>query len=166
MNIYFIYMINSKIRFYLHLFFDENRKIWSFQTISHPDFVQLAQIFVLDCHGVVCKKHIKPYLVEHHLTAHALAYWIMDNGGRSSYSKDYERKGFSLNTHSFPKNQVEMLIQGLQKRYGLDCWLKMNKNKWIIVISGYDHKKIMELIKPYIIPSMYHKIPGVNELMT
>lgn len=43
----------------------------------------------------------------------------------------------------------------------------MNKNKWIIVISGHDHTKMMNLIRKWIIPSMYHKIPGLqNELMT
>lgn len=146
--------------------YDKKRNMWSFQTISHIDFNKLADIFVLDSQKNLCKKHIKPYFVEQYLTPRALAYWIMDDGGKSSYNKDYQRKGFALNTHSFPKNQVEILRQGLETRYGLNCWLKSNKNKWIIVISGNDHKKMMDLISEFIIPSMYHKIPGLTELMT
>lgn len=38
-------------------------------------------------------------------------------------------------THSFTKQEVEWLAGGLGARYGLNCWLKPNKNKWIIVIS-------------------------------
>ena len=140
--------------------FNEKRNMWSFQTISHNDFTELANIFYLDSQGNRCKKHIKPFFVEHYLTPMSLAYWIMDDGGRSCYNQDYPRKGIALNTHGFSKQQVEILCQGLQNRYGFHCWLKLNKNKWIIVISGHDHSKIMKKIEKFIIPSMYHKIPG------
>lgn len=143
-------------------FFDEKRKMLNFQTISHKDFKKLAEIFVLNDQEKLCKKHIKPLFVENYLTPRAFAYWIMDDGGRSSYNIDYERKGFALNTHGFPKDQVEILCQGLKTRYDLNCWLKPNKNKWIIVISGHDHEKMKNLIGEFLIPSMFHKIPGFS----
>ena len=135
--------------------------MWSFQTISHSDFRELAEIFVLDSFGNQCKKHVKPDLIENFLTPRGLAYWIMDDGGRSSYNKDFQRKGFALNTHGFSKSEVEMLRQGLENRYGLNCWLRPNKTKWVIVISGHDFHKMMNLIGDFLIPSMYHKIPGL-----
>lgn len=141
-------------------YFDEKRNMWSFQTISHDNFNQLAKIFVLDSQKNPCKKHIKPHFVEKFLTSRALAYWIMDDGGTSNYNKNYERKG--LCTHGFSKRQVEILCKGLQIRDDLNCWLKLNKNKWIIVISGYDYKKIRNLIQQFLIPSMYYKIPGLS----
>ncbi len=144
-------------------FFDEKRKIWSFQTLGHHEFRRLARIFFLDSQGNWCSKHIKPNFVEHYLTPRAFAYWMMDDGGRSCYNRDYERKGLVLNTHGFPREQVEILAQGLMKRYGLKCWLKQNKNKWIIVISGHDYEKVMNCIKPFIISSMRHKFPGLSE---
>ena len=134
----------------------------SFQTFSHSEFQKIAKIFVLDSQGKLCKKHRKPLFVENYLTPRAFAYWIMDDGARLSYNKDYERKGFALNTHGFPKDQVEILCQGLKNRYGLNCWLKLNKNKWIRRISGHDHEKMMTLIREYILLSMYHKIPGIR----
>jgi hypothetical protein len=139
---------------------DNERHMLNFQTLSHSEFTKLAEIFVLDSQGKLCKKHIKPLFVENYLTPRAFAYWIMDDGGKSCYNKDYQRKGFALNTHGFPKEEVEILCQGLRTRYSLDCWLKLNKKKWIIVISGHDYQKIMDLIGNFLIPSMYHKIPA------
>jgi len=110
-------------------FFDVTRNMWSFQTISHSDFRKLAQLFVLENQGNQCQKHVQPNLVEHYLTPRGLAYWIMDDGGRSCYNRDYPRKGFALNTHGFSQPEIEILCQGLQNRYGLDCWLRANKNK-------------------------------------
>lgn len=142
-------------------FFDARRKMWSFQTMAHPDFTKLAQIFVLDSQGTPCHKHIKANFVEDHLSPRALAYWIMDDGGRACYNRDYERKGLVLNTHGFLQDQVEILAEGLRHRYGLKCWVKQNKKKWIIVISGSEYQKMMTLIGDFLIPSMYHKIPAL-----
>jgi hypothetical protein len=46
--------------------FDPERQMWSLQTISHSDFVKLAQLFVLDENGVKCHKHVKKCLVENY----------------------------------------------------------------------------------------------------
>jgi hypothetical protein len=89
----------------------------------------------------------------------------MDDGGKSSYNKDYPRKGFALNTHGFPRNQVDILCQGLQNRDHLKCWVKQNKKKWILVISGHDYTKMMNLIGEYIIESMHHKIPRFGSIV-
>jgi hypothetical protein len=66
----------------------------------------------------------------------------MDDGGRSCYNKDYQRRGFALNTLGAPwfsKEEVLSLYEGLKKRYGLRCWYRGNKGKWVLVISGDDH---------------------------
>lgn len=138
---------------------DSERNIWSFQTISHTDFKKLAELLVLNNSGVKCKKHIKLLLVENHLTPLGLAYWFMDDGGKSSYNKDYVRKGFAFNTHGFQESEVELLCQGLKTKFGLECWPKANKNKHIIVISAKSYEKMMSLIDDFIIPSMRHKLP-------
>jgi hypothetical protein len=87
----------------------------------------------------------------------------MDDGGKSSYNKDYARKGFTFNTHGFSKSQIESLCKGLKSKDG--CWLKPNKNRHIIVISAKSYEKMMDLIDGLIIPSMRHKLP-YGELMT
>lgn len=60
--------------------FDEKRKQWTFQTISHEDLHKLARLFILDGKGRICKKYIYANLVEDYLTPRALAYWFMDDG--------------------------------------------------------------------------------------
>lgn len=137
--------------------------MWSFQTISHSDFRELAEFFVLDSHGNKCQKHVKPFLIESHLTPRGLASWIMDDGGKFSHNRDFQRKGFALNTHGFPRPQVEILRQSLSTRYGLDCWLRPTKNKWVIVISGHDYRKVMYLIGDFLLHSTYHRIPGLTD---
>ena len=59
-------------------------KAWRNQTVSHKSFNFLANIF-LDERG---KKRIPPNLVKEHLTDRGLAYWLMDDGGKSNYNKD------------------------------------------------------------------------------
>lgn len=101
--------------------------------------------------------------MENYLTPRSLSYWFMDDGGKLSYNKNFERKGFIFNTHAFSKEEVISLCQGLKNRYGLECWTKLNKRKYIIVISGKSHEIMMKLINPFIIPSMRYKIPFYDE---
>lgn len=94
---------------------------------------------------------MKPFLVENFLTPVGLAYWFMDDGGKSSYNRDYIRKG----TQGFTRKDVEILCQGLQKKFGLNCWVKPNKNGYVLVISA----QLMDLWGHSIIPSMRDKLP-------
>jgi hypothetical protein len=86
----------------------------------------------------------------------------MDDGEKISYNKDYERKGLVLNTQGFLKSHTEILCQGLQNRYGLDCWLKPNKNGYLIAISGKNYNQMMNLMNPFLIDSMRYKLPGFS----
>lgn len=140
-------------------FFNLERQMWSFQTISHSEFAKLAHLFVLDENGIKCKKHIKHFLIENYLTPMGLAYWFMDDGGKSSYNKDYVRRGFVFNTQGFEKSHVEFLSQGLKKKFGFDCWIKPNKKGYVIVISAKSYEKMMALFDRFLIPSMRHKLP-------
>jgi hypothetical protein len=83
----------------------------------------------------------------------------MDDGGKSCYNREYERRGFVLNTQGFTVSDVEILCHGLTSKYGLKCWPKANKKGFIIVISGDSYKLMMSLIDDFIIPSMRHKLP-------
>jgi hypothetical protein len=143
--------------------FDSKRNMWSFQTISHTEFKKLAQLFVLNCSGIKCKKHVKPLFIENHLTPLGLAYWFMDDGGKSNYNKDFVRKGFAFNTHGFEKSEVEILCQGFKTKFDFDCWVKLNKNKHIIVISAKSYEKVIALIDEFVVPSMRHKLPYGKE---
>lgn len=140
-------------------YFDEKRNMWSFQTISHHEFLPLAELFILDENKVKCKKHVKPVLIEKYFTPLSFAYWFMDDGGKSNYNKDYPRKGFAFNTQSFTEQDVELLCDGLHKKFGLECWKRRNKNGFVVVISARNYDLMMSLLGDLVIPSMKHKLP-------
>jgi hypothetical protein len=125
---------------------------WAFQTFTHEVFNSLAATF----YDQNKKKFIKKNLIIEHLTSRGLAYWFMDDGGRLTYD-DYS-KGLVLNTHSFTKEEVEMLALELKTKFNLECWIKLNKRKYIIVISGNNYNQFKNLVIPYIIPSMLYKL--------
>lgn len=140
-------------------FLNKKRGSWSFQTVSHWDFTKLAQLFVVNSQGTISKKSIKPLFVDNYLTPRAFTYWFMDDGGRLSYNKDYQRKGLVLNTQGFLKSDTEILCQGLQNRYHSNCWLKPNKNGYGIAISGKNYSQLLDLMDPFLIDSMRYKLP-------
>jgi len=138
-------------------------KAWRSQTISHKAFNILAKIF-LDERG---KKRILPNLVKEHLTDRSLAYWLMDDGGKSNYNKDRPKlKGVTINTQGFSKAEVDSMVAQLISVLGLDCWMGRNKGKWTIVISGKSFPMLAKRIGPYIHPSMVYKFPkGLQEFL-
>ncbi len=86
----------------------------------------------------------------------------MDDGGKSDYSQN-KGKGIVFNTHSFSENEVLQMCIELQEKFSLDCKVKFNKNKPIIMISGKDFEHFLNLINPFIIPSMRNKLPTLRK---
>ena len=113
-------------------FYDMKRKTYSFQTLFQENFKVLADIFYTDKK----KKTISSFFTENKISPVTLAYWFMDDGGLLSYNKDYRRKGLVFNTQGFSFQEVETLSQNLNRSYNLTTWVKENKKKPIIAVSG------------------------------
>lgn len=127
---------------------------WQLETVSHVEFSKVADIFLNDQR----KKQIKPGLIRDHLNERGLAYWFMDDGGKLDYGPN-EGKGFVLNTQGFLEDDVHCLATELQQKFELHTWVKPNKKGYVVAISGNDYEKFCSFIKPYLLPSMEHKIP-------
>jgi hypothetical protein len=95
---------------------------WGFQTLSHPAFNPLAELF-LDQN----KKIISTNLILNHLTPRGLAYWFSDDGGKLDYNKNSKNKSVVLNTQSFKDEEVESMAQQLTVKFNLDCEVRSNK---------------------------------------
>ena len=134
---------------------------WTFQTLSHVALSPLAEIFFLRKDTVTgrWRKGIGEDFVEKHMTTVVLAYWFMDDGGKMDYGKN-SGKGIVFNTHGFEEREVELLSSGLRVKYDLDCWVKRNKNKPIVAISGRDYERVLALIENLVIPSLRDKFPS------
>ena len=129
--------------------------MYSFQTVFDSRFKSLADIF-LDHQG---KKTITSFFKENPISPISLAYWFMDDGGLLSYKKDWPRKGLVFNTQGFSFAEVETLSQNLNRSYDLKTWVKLNKKKPIIAVSGRESEQISRVFLPHMHESLKYKVP-------
>lgn len=130
---------------------------WGFQTIGHKAFKDLADLFIdkKNTISAVGESH----LIKNHLTARGLAYWFMDDGGKLDYNKNSTNKGVVLNTQSFGAKEVKAMTEQLSEKFNLDCEIRSNKGKKVIVIKSSSYSTFLSLIDPYILPEMRYKLP-------
>jgi uncharacterized protein YktA (UPF0223 family) len=121
----------------------------AFSTIGHVSFCSYA------CQFYRLGKKQVPELIYHWLTPVGLAYWYMDDGS----IKSKESKGVILNTHSFSRLEVNELAQVLGSVFGLQAKERRQREGYQIYISGRSYERFKEIVKPYVIDSMWYKIP-------
>jgi hypothetical protein len=129
---------------------------WGSQTISHKAFNVLAELFYP---GGVFVKSIANNLIQDHLTARGLAFWWCDDGGKLDYNKNSKNKSIVLNTQSFTDQEVDMMSKQLALKFNLECEVRSNKGKKVIVINSNSFSTFIGLIDPYILPEMRYKLP-------
>lgn len=163
----YIFHLHNEFRLYVSSppYYNKKRDTYSFQTVFHTDFNVLADIFLNKAQDAP-KKSVSCFFKLNSISPISLAYWFMDDGGQLAYNKDYIRKGVVFNTQNFPRTQVEILSDNLNTHYGLESWIKSNKNKPIIAISGKKYHHIERIMLPFIIPSMRYKLPSFKEKNT
>ena len=125
---------------------------WGFQTLSHSAFNILADLFIIDG-----QKSIPNNLITNHLTPIGLAYWFMDDGGKLDYNPNSNNKNIVLNTQSFKNSEVIAMCDQLNDKFNLDCEIRSNKGRKIIVIKNYS--VFISLTDPHIISEMKYKLP-------
>ena len=67
--------------------------------------------------------------------------------------------GITLQTHSFRKNEVRLLSKFIKKNFKIITSLRRNKGKWIIYFPEKEIKKLYQIIKRYLLPSLKYKFP-------
>lgn len=112
-----------------------------FQTFNHSAFNPLKDLFLINKN-----KSIPNNLIKNHLTPRGLAYWWMDDGGKLDYNKNSKNQGLVLNTHSFMKEEVEKMSKELALKFNLNTCVRLNKNKYIIVIKHNSYNYYFWLI--------------------
>lgn len=158
----YIYHLHNQFKEYVisEPFFDEVRNMYSFQTIFDSRFKAVADLF-LDHEG---RKRITDFFKENPISPISLAYWFMDDGGLLSYKKDWPRRGLVFNTQGFTFAEVERLSKNLNQFYNLKTWVKTNKRKPIIAVSGREYQQISRVFLPHMHESMRYKLPIVKEI--
>jgi len=127
------------------------QKYW-FRTLSLSSFRFYHHQFYQE------NKKVVPKLVHKWLTPLALAIWFMDDGSiKSKY-----HKARIINTQRFKKSDVERLISVLSEKYGVSAKLRKQKEGYQIYLLSETINRFVEIVKPYIIPSMMYKLRGLS----
>lgn len=118
-----------------------------FVTLTHPVFDDYRKIFYRGSRKIIPNDIDKIF---YHPSA--LAVLLMDDGANDTF-------GVTLQTHSFKKNEVELLTHAIKKNFKITTSLRENKGKWIIYFPKKEIKKLYRVIEKYLLPSLKYKFP-------
>lgn len=85
------------------------------------------------------------------LTPRALAIWFMDDGAASG-------AGCRIATHSFSRDDVGILRDALEERFGFHCTMQRQGKCWTIYFIKSEKALLSQLVKPFMVSSMYYKL--------
>jgi hypothetical protein len=72
-------------------------------------------------------------------------------------------KGMVISNVTLDLSQICTVCQVLGEKYGLQCTPKLrtrdNKREYSVYISAHSADAFVQLVKPYMLPSFYYKLP-------
>ncbi len=133
-----------------NLKFGKNYQYIRNQSYSGLEFGKLHQLFYVD------GKRVIPNKISELLKAPmSLAVWFMDDG--YYYLRD---KIAYVYLPKLDPDSISNLLTALNLNYGLSPQLKIKKRgEYVLIFTVKDTGRLIQIIKPYIIKSMSHKIP-------
>lgn len=123
------------------------RKIIRFHTWTYDQFNTIYDNWYIDRVKIVPKDIYK------YLTPLALAIWIMDDGNKQG-------SGLKLSTNAFTYDEVLYLIDVLRSKFNIKCNINKTgkEGQYCIYILKESISHLINIVEPYIIPSMRYKI--------
>lgn len=118
-----------------------------FSTLAFPCFTYYFDSFYVE------NRKIVPSNIVNLLTARALAYWIMDDGGKGSHGE------IILHTRSFTLADVKRLQDALAINFNLRTRLiEKTPGQWVIVIPIKQAEPLKNIVSSHICRSMLYKL--------
>src|SRR3989344_900380 len=134
-------------------------KSWWFRTIRHPLLTEIFNRFYIK-KGYKTGRKIVPKDLDNDLDSLGLAVWIMDDGS-------YSQRNIDISTYSFRLSEVQLLCDILKNKFGVRMLYHRDRDKGYRMYANHQEtSKLVEIIKPYIIPSMMYKIGFHNPVTT
>lgn len=133
--------------------FRQRSSVW-FRTYRHYSFKFYYDIFY--CTSNSEKKKIVPKLIHRFLTPRALAYWFMDDG--TFHEDKYGNRQYYFSTQGFATHEQVRLVSALKNKFSLEFNIHKDKKKYRLYLKSEFREKFLEIIKPYILPSMIYKL--------
>jgi len=103
-------------------------------------------------------KKIIPKIIDKIITPQSLAIWFMDDGS----IKSKMHKTLLIHTHGYSKNDLILITEILQKKFGLKIGLQKQYDKWRLYIFSESVDNFKKIISPYILQSMRYKLGNKN----
>jgi hypothetical protein len=97
-------------------------------------------------------KGVPADLMGREMTAFGLAVWFMDDGTA-------DRNQVRINTQSFSYEENLMLVEFLHAKFGLAVTINKDKDRHRLRLSAKDMDRFVDLVAPFVIPSMQYKLP-------
>jgi recombination protein RecA len=130
--------VNSPPQFADHCYY--------FRTVSHDAFSFLRLLFYPKGIKVIPKE-----FVASEINPLLLAVWIMDDGSK-------EGNQLRINSQSFTKEENIYLAEILRAKLGIEATINRDKNRFRLRIAKSSMQKLIDLISPYMVPSMLYKL--------
>ncbi len=104
-------------------------------------------------HGYFYKngEKILPENIFDFFTPQMMAAWFMDDGSNIG-------AGFTLSTHSFSREEQMRIAAYLENRYAITATIVKDRAKFKIGVGRNDRDRFVDIVRPFIIPSMIYKI--------
>jgi len=126
-------------------------KSWWFRTVRHPKLTEIYQDYYTG-EGYRTGTKIVPKSVAKDLTPLALAIWIMDDG-------NYSHGAINISTYSFTLDDIIFLQRILRTNFNAESKYYLDRDKgYRMTFSVHESIKLVNIIHPYIIPTMMYKI--------
>ena len=133
--------------------FKQRSSVW-FRTYQHCSFRFYYGIFYSVVNGE--KRKIVPKLIHRFLTPRALAYWFMDDG--TFHVDKYGNRQYYFSTQGFLTHEQVRLVSALKNKFSLEFNIHKDKKKYRLYLKSESRENFLEIIKPYVLPSMTYKL--------
>ncbi len=128
--------------------FQEINNSWRFRTISHPILTEFHRLFYRGARKILPNDLNK--ILDSPIT---LAIWFMDDG-----SVGPRRRGLTLNTQNFTKEENERLINHFANKFHYRVSLHRDKKSWRLYIFPESSLEFKKRIKKFILPEFKYKL--------
>ena len=134
----------------LHVFsqkvHEKSYRFVEFVTRTHPELTEFYRLFYPDG-----KKRVPQNISTLLYDPLSLAVWFMDDGSA-------EYAGASLQTHSFTKQDVQLLMKTLKNNFNLDVSRRLNKGNWIVYFPKKSMPRLQRLILKHMLLQFRKKL--------
>lgn len=120
-----------------------------FETVLHKDFAPFYEMFYDNKIKKIPLLQLSPL---------GLAVWYFDDGSVSKINQRGNFYSVQLHTEGLDDQSIENLRTILEQQFSINSGITQTRGYKLISLGHRDTNKLMEIVKPYVIPCMAYKI--------